>query len=340
MAKRRRLGPARLTDGPAPEVKSDARPSLRAPIADVAQDASSAAALAEVAAELSDARAEGRLIQRLPLEAIEADHLIRDRAVIEEEAQEALLASLRDRGQQTPIEVTGLGGGRYGLISGYRRLKALETLGTETVLALVRPPADAADSYRAMVEENEIRANLSFYERARIVARATDAGVYRTDKLALSALFAAVPRARRSKIGSFVDLVRDLDDVLRFPTRISEKLGLDLVQRLRVDSAGLSAIRRALEEADPKTPEEELRVLEAQRTSWNVKADARDERRRKREEAEAGRARAGQAAPRTTPLPCGIEMTVHPGRRVVLSGRRLDDPDFLKRLEQTLNSLD
>ena len=47
-----------------------------------------------------------------------------------------------------------------------------------------------------MVDENEIRAGLSFYERGRIVAKATDAGVYTSDKTALAALFHASPRAK------------------------------------------------------------------------------------------------------------------------------------------------
>jgi hypothetical protein len=34
------------------------------------------------------------------------------------------------------------------------------------------------EAYLAMVEENEIRVGLSFYERARIVARAAEAGVF------------------------------------------------------------------------------------------------------------------------------------------------------------------
>ncbi|MBD3766047.1 MAG: ParB N-terminal domain-containing protein, partial [Rhodobacterales bacterium] len=78
------------------------------------------------------------------------------------EEMAALRASLAARGQQTPIEVVELAPGRYGLISGARRLAALRALAEETgearfarVQALLRPFSAASDAYLAMVEENE-----------------------------------------------------------------------------------------------------------------------------------------------------------------------------------------
>jgi ParB family chromosome partitioning protein len=44
------------------------------------------------------------------------------------------------------------------------------------VLALIRRPETSADAYLAMVEENEIRAGISFYERARLAAEAAKLG--------------------------------------------------------------------------------------------------------------------------------------------------------------------
>ena len=123
MAKRRRLTEteiAALTPGgePAPETKSMPRYPLgvapgaaRAPIAQVAGEAAAQAALDEVAGELKAAREEGRLVLSLPLEAIKADHLLRDRITQDEAEMEALQESLRARGQQTPIEVVELTGG-------------------------------------------------------------------------------------------------------------------------------------------------------------------------------------------------------------------------------------
>ena len=294
MAKRKRLDPTPLPpsapgpgpgSGPdasaaAPEVKSlggrDAftpgapLPGRMAPIASVAADGAARAALAEVSAELARARAEGRMVLSLPLDAVDDSYLVRDRMAPAADEMEALTASLRARGQQAPIEVADLGDGRYGLISGWRRLMALRALARDEghapqVLALLRVPEAAAGAYLAMVEENEIRAALSFYERARIVVRAADAGVFESDRAALSHLFSAVPRARRSKIGSFVRLVRALEPdggpILRYPSALSEKLGLALVAALSEDPDLVDRLARDFARMPPVSDvEESLRI--------------------------------------------------------------------------------
>ncbi|MFD2858438.1 ParB/RepB/Spo0J family partition protein [Seohaeicola zhoushanensis] len=200
-----------------------------------------------MAEALASARAEGRLIETLPLSAIDPHHLVRDRMAQDPEEMEALTASLLARGQQTPIEVVALpqprGGHTHGLVSGLRRLSALQELEREhgarfaTVKALVVAPPDRQAAYVAMVEENEIRANLSLYERARIALKAWQEGIYPTRKLALQGLFGAVSRSKRSKINSLVDVVEALDGVLRFPTAISEKLGLELAKAVEAGGA-------------------------------------------------------------------------------------------------------
>ena len=254
MARRRRLTPARAgwLDGQAPEGAATRGPDLGAPpIAQVAADSSAAAALAEVAGAMAAARAEGRLVQRLALDTIEADHLVRDRIGTDEAAMEGLIASIAAHGQRTPIEVAEIGPGRYGLISGWRRLTAIARLQDRSgeglgVLALVRQPRDAAEAYVAMVEENEIRLDLSHYERARIVARSVAAGVFPDTQTALRRLFAQGSRARRSKIGAFLGLVQALDGALRHPAQMGERLGLQLAQRLGTDADLADRLRAAL----------------------------------------------------------------------------------------------
>lgn len=269
MAKRRRLDPIPQADQPAPEQKS-ALPPLGAPIARVAQETAREAAFEELRTALTEARAEGRLIQKLPLGAVQLDHLLRDRIALDEEALVPLMESLRARGQQVPIEVTALGGGRFGLISGWRRMAALRRLAAETgearfgtVLAILRRPETAGDAYLAMVEENEIRLGLSHYERARIVLRAVEAGVFPTTKAALQKLFAHGSRARRSKIGSFLGVVEALDGVLRFPTDLGERLGLALAAQIEADAGLADRLRRDLAAAAPESAEAERLVLEA-----------------------------------------------------------------------------
>ncbi len=260
---RRRLSPAPFMAA-APAAPVAHRPPIAQQMGEAARDD----ALEKLSAEIAAARAEGRLIQALPLSAIVAEHLIRDRMAVDAEELDALVASIRGRGQQVPIEVMALDDGRYGLISGWRRLAALRLLHHETgedrfatALAILRRPAAAPEAYLAMVEENEIRLGLSFYERARIVARAVEAGVFDTDSAALQHLFAAASRPRRSKIGSFLWVVHDLGEVLKFPEAISERLGLMLAQRLRKDFTFAGRVGAALSAANPKTAEAELAVL-------------------------------------------------------------------------------
>lgn len=295
MARRKRLGPA-FSDGPqgnetvsnmavrgdssaeraaVPEMKSRLPPPGGSgvppppPIARVVAETATEAALSELAGAMAKARSEGRLVLRLALEEIVTDHLVRDRIGLDEEELAGLIGSIRENGQRSPIEVTEIAPGRYGLISGWRRMQALRQLAQEAegarfaeVLALVRQPDTAADAYIAMVEENEIRAGLSYYERARIAGRAVELGVFETEKQALQRLFANASRARRSKIGSFLVIWHRMDAVLRFARAIPERLGLALEKAIEAaDSAMLETFLQDLRrDPSPDAAEEILRL--------------------------------------------------------------------------------
>jgi hypothetical protein len=247
--------------------------AARPPIAQVAGASAAEAALEAVTAELREAEEEGRMIRALPLETVETGFLRRDRLQADPEEMAALRESLRARGQQTPIEVQALAPGedgapRWGLISGWRRMLALKGLFEETgearfgtVLALVRRPEAMADAYVAMIEENEIRAGISFYERARVVRRAVEAGVYDSEKQALQSLFSTASAPKRSKIKSFIPIVERLDGVLAFPTHIPERTGLALSKALAEDAGFAARLEKRLSAARPETPEAEAAVL-------------------------------------------------------------------------------
>jgi hypothetical protein len=245
------------------------RLSPTAPIARVAAEAAGAAALQELTESVARARDEGRMVLDLALDAIAADHLTRDRLPVEDAEMGALRASIRLHGQRSPIEVTPLSGALpYGLISGWRRLQALQALHAETgeprfatVQALVRRPETAADAYVTMVEENEIRLGLSHYERARVAALATARGVFPSEKAALLALFATASRPKRSRIRAFLEIYHALDGTLRFPAQLPERLGLALVERVRAGER--DRIVAALDAAAPETAEAELAALAA-----------------------------------------------------------------------------
>jgi ParB family chromosome partitioning protein len=263
MAKRKRLELPTGSETGLLETKSAYTGAMsRMPIAEVAGDTSARAALDEVSHAMRAAEAEGRMVRKLPIGRIDATHLNRDRMVLDPEEMETLKASIAARGQQTPVEVLQLSSGRFGLISGLRRLAALREMGVEEVLAFVRRPETAAASYVAMVEENEIRAGLSFYERANIAVQAVGAGVYPNAKAAVKGLFAHVAPAKRSKILRFVVLRETLGRHLAFPTAIPEKLGLALANAIDADKRLATRITDVLRKTPPADAAAERRVLE------------------------------------------------------------------------------
>lgn len=171
--------------------------------------------------------------------------------------------------QQAPIEVVDLGAGQYGLISGWRRLSALQALLAETgedrfgrIQALIKPITDASDSYIAMVEENEIRANLSFYERARLAAEAAKLGVYPTPQRAVQALFASSSSSKRSKISSFLQVHAAFETALSFPEAIPERLGLALAGATEKDPQFAPQLRDLLRKLRPETAPQERKILD------------------------------------------------------------------------------
>lgn len=263
MAKRKRL---ELTTEAMPanlETKSAFQaPRARMPIAEVAGDTAGRAALEEVAREMTEAESEGRVVKRLPLDKIQRHHLSRDRLILDETDMAALETSLKARGQQTPIEVVRLSGGVYGLISGLRRMEALRRLGEDSVLALIRAPEGAAGAYQAMVEENEVRADLSFYERAHIAVATVGQGVYPNERAAVAGLFAHAASAKRSKILKFVTLRTKLGKALSYPTAIPEKLGLALATALEADPTMVTRIKDALRKTPPTDAASERQALE------------------------------------------------------------------------------
>lgn len=317
MAKRKRLTPAQADYLAPTEARAvSPRAGIPAPIAQVASDASAAAALAEVTQALTAARAEGRLLLRLDPDSIDPAYLVRDRIETEPEAMAALVESLRNHGQRMPVEVTETGPGRYGLISGWRRWQALCQLRHEgaenvTVLALLRPRTEAGSAYIAMVEENEVRLGLSYYERARIAAKAVDLGVFETEKAALLQLFASASRARRSKIRSFLAIYRALDDVLRFPAALPERLGLTLASLIDTSPDRLAALRENLGQTPATTAaEEQARLTRLCAKKALTKPETRSE-----------------VAP-------GISLVTRKGR-IELTGPGVG-PDLAKRLERWL----
>ena len=114
-----------------------------------------------------------------------------------------------------------------------------------------------------MVEENEIRADLSFYERAKIVHRAVRVGGLSRRQCGREEPLRACAACRggRRSSSSYV-LRRSLGSVLRFPAAIPEKLGLALATAIEADKAVAVRIIDALRKTPAVDAAGERRVLE------------------------------------------------------------------------------
>ncbi|MEM5477703.1 ParB N-terminal domain-containing protein [Pacificibacter sp. AS14] len=287
MAKRRKLVAPSAADLDQIEQQfrgeTTARAPLSVPIAQVAAesagafDARSQADREKSAKDSADAevlresQSKGLILKELPLEHIHADALVRDRVVLDAEQMKELQMSIAKGGLRLPIEVFELsepdGERRYGLLSGYRRLHAVQALKDltkdaqyDTIKTIVRDPDAMGGTFAAMIEENEIRAALSHYERGRISVIAAQQGAFENTEAAVNGLFPMASKAKRSKIRSFALIFEELGDMLVFPDQLKERDGLKLAAALREGYE--NKLRDAMAITTPATPEQELLQLE------------------------------------------------------------------------------
>ncbi len=256
-----------------------------APIAKIAADAAAVsqpgstadrarqAQLEASEAKLTEAETDGRLLFDIAVGEIDADAMVRDRAALDADDMLELRLSISANGLRLPIEVYELpvtdraDAPRYGLLSGYRRLMAVrELLGLteevrfKTIRAIVRPQAETDAAFVAMVEENEVRSELSHFERGRISVISAQQGAFLNVEDAVNKLFATGSKAKRSKVRSFALIFEELGDMLEFPDALSEKRGLKLAQALRQGGEGL--LRDALAAASSASSDEEWALIE------------------------------------------------------------------------------
>lgn len=210
---------------------------------------------------LRQAQKAGLLIEELPLGKIVPDHMVRDRQSVDPDELEELKTSIAANGLRLPIEVHRTENGNYNLISGYRRFLAVRQLGQTAIKALVVQPQDQAASFVAMVEENEMRQDLSPFERGRIAVLAARQGAFETPDAAVSALFASASAAKRSKVKCFAEVFEVMGDLLQFPADLSERKGLRLSYALRQGEA--EYLRNSfMAERTASTASEEWETLE------------------------------------------------------------------------------
>jgi hypothetical protein len=174
----------------------------------------------------------------------------------------------------------------------------------------------------------------------RVVALAAQEGVFPSEAAALTRLFATASRAKRSKIKSFLTVYKALDELLRFPTLLGERVGLSLARALEDGGAGQAALVAGLTAASAQTPEEELRVITAALEAGQGRAGGGTAARQDASHAPVS-SRNDQAGGRekSEPRP-GVFLKNEGGylkRRIVLEGPNVD-VSFQERLEHWLKN--
>lgn len=114
-------------------------------------------------------------VREIPVDLIEEDGP-KDRLSYSDADVATLASSIREHGQQVPIMVRPLAEkpGRYRIVYGRRRLRALRTIGL-SARALVRTLSDA-EAILAQGQENSHRLDPSFIEKALFAAQLSDNG--------------------------------------------------------------------------------------------------------------------------------------------------------------------
>ena len=204
--------------------------------------------------------------QNIPLNDIDTTTLPRDRTFIDADAQAELQASITQNGLRLPIEIHPTNTG-YALISGYRRLTAFQSLyettqNTQyrTIPALIRTKTNRQNILAAMVEENEIRQNLSPWERAHIVVTAYDMEIFGTIDTALTTLYPHISRRKRAKLRAITEVVEVLDGHLIDPESLTQNQLIRLAQCIRLDWSKI-IIAAIAEQRDPSSTTQWTRLL-------------------------------------------------------------------------------
>ncbi len=209
-------------------------------------------------------------IHQIPIAVIEDDALTRDRTGLDAEPMMELRTSIAAHGLRCPIEVFPMerphGERTYGLLSGFRRINAyralLELTKQErytTIAAIVRERTDLASSLTAMVEENEIRADISPFERGLIAVRARNQGAFGSIEEAIDGLYPEATSQKRSRLRTLARVAEEVDGLMTAPERLSENQLLRLAGAFRAGFGDV--IAAAINESSLTDPETQWALL-------------------------------------------------------------------------------
>ena len=282
MTRKRRMFDIEMPEDPAPVEPARPGDARRGPMASaVRENAESLRQRAEVeqriraendalAHEFVKAQGQGLVMQRIPLDAVHTRKLTRDRSDVDAGDLQELCDSIAAIGLSNPIRVERCDDG-YELVQGLRRLSAFRRLdvahpaeGYDAIPAVVMDSGETLDMlYRRMVDENLIRADVSFAEMARLAeAYAADPDTATDDPdAAVDVLFGSVGKQKRSYIRGFVRLLHMAGPLLKYPAALPRALGLAVRKELEADPAALPKLRTLLARSPDRSAEEEAQVL-------------------------------------------------------------------------------
>jgi ParB family chromosome partitioning protein len=159
------------------------------------------------------------------------------------------------------------GEARYGIISGFRRIAAFRAQLADTrqdryaaIPAFIRAPTDHAAALAAMVEENEIRAEITPWERGRVLIVARDTGAFASVEEAVDRLYPEADRMKKSRFRSIALVVEELQAVLTAPETLSQRQLMRLAQAC--GKGWGEFMSEALEAAGDKSAEGQWRTLQ------------------------------------------------------------------------------
>ncbi len=190
---------------------------------------------------------------QIPIDQIDETAIPRDRTLLDPAALDELRLSINATGVRLPIEVYQTDTG-YALISGLRRLTATRDLFRETgdprfatIPAILRDPVSRAQAMAQMVEENDLRQDLSPWERSLIAAEAAWRGDFDTIDAAIAALYPHADRNKRGRIRTIATVIEHLGDLLADPEGLSQNKLLRIAAA--ISHGWTPLIRIALEES-------------------------------------------------------------------------------------------
>ena len=132
-----------------------------------------------------------------------------------DERIEELANSIKEKGVIQPVLVRMVDGGRYELIAGERRLRAVKKLGITEIPAIVRRVADA-DLLETSIVENVQREELNAIDEAKAYQRLAQEFGYTQDSIA-------------TRVGKNKSSISNLFRILNLPNEIQDYMAKDMI---------------------------------------------------------------------------------------------------------------